>query len=443
MKLWNKNPRLNKAIEKFTIGKDQQLDLILAPYDGLFTAIHVKMLKETNLLSETETRVLLQELRVLYIKAKKGELRIKEGVEDIHSQVEELLTEKLGETGKKIHTARSRNDQVLLDLKLFSRHQISTVSDKAYSLFKLLTELSEKHKEVHMPGYTHLQAAMPSSFGLWFGAFAESLTDDMIMLSAAYRIINQNPLGSAAGYGSAFPIRREITTELLGFDDLVYNSIYAQMGRTKTEKIVAFALSSVAATLSKLAMDLTLFMSQNFGFVSFPDEFITGSSIMPHKKNPDVLELIRAKCNKVQALPNEISLISSNLPTGYHRDHQILKDIYLPSFSILIDCLEMSILILEHIQINKKILEDDRYQYIFSVEEINNKVKTGTPFREAYHEVAESIASGSFQTDKTIDHTHKGSIGNLCNYEIKQKMEKIISEFNFYKAERAIEKLIQ
>lgn len=443
MKTWDKGYSLNEKVENFTLGQDPEMDHILAPYDILGSIAHVKMLQSVSLLTKKEENHLLLELRSLYELAKYNQVQIEKGVEDIHSQIEKYLTEKLGDTGKKVHTARSRNDQVLLDIKLFTRDQINTISNETLKLFKLLQNLSEENKNILMPGYTHLQVAMPSSAGLWLGAFAESLTDDMILLNAAYKIVNQNPLGSAAGYGSAFPIRREITTELLGFENMCYNSIYSQMGRTKTEKTVAFALSSIASTLSKLAMDITLFMNQNFSFIRFPDEFTTGSSIMPHKKNPDVFELVRAKCNKIQALPNEIALISGNLPTGYHRDYQILKESYMPAFSTLLDCIHITREMLKYIEFNKHILDDKRYQYIFSVEGINQKVKKGVPFREAYNEVAESIANGSFKPDKNIHHTHEGSLGNLCNNEIKQKMEKLLQEIDYQKAQHAIQTLLE
>ncbi|MEA1896305.1 MAG: argininosuccinate lyase [Bacteroidota bacterium] len=443
MKTWDKGYSLNIKVENFTLGKDPEMDLILAPYDILGSIAHVKMLRSVGLLTKKEENDLLLELRSLYKLAKNNKVRIDKGVEDIHSQIEQNLTEKLGDIGKKVHTARSRNDQVLLDLKLFTRDQINVLSNEVLKLFKLLLDLSEANKNILMPGYTHLQVAMPSSAGLWFGAFAESLTDDMILLNAAYKIINQNPLGSAAGYGSAFPIRREITTKLLGFENMTYNSIYSQMGRTKTEKTVAFALSSISSTLSKLAMDITLFMSQNFSFIRFPDEFTTGSSIMPHKKNPDVFELVRAKCNKIQALPNEIALISGNLPTGYHRDYQILKESYMPAFTILKDCIQITTEILKTIEFDQHILDDKRYQYIFSVEEINKKVTEGVPFREAYNEVAESIAKDNFKPNKNVNHTHEGSSGNLCNNEIKQKMESLSQEINFLKAQHAIQALLE
>lgn len=443
MKLWNKEKTLDKAIESFTIGKDAELDLMLAEFDVLGSMAHVKMLAKTGFINAEEESSLLGELKSLHALAVKGELLIDEGIEDIHSQVEKMLTEKLGETGKKVHTARSRNDQVLLDLKLFSRSSLEHVSKKAGELFDLLLELSEKNKDVLMPGYTHMQAAMPSSFGLWLGAFAESLADDMIMLKAAYDIADQNPLGSAAGYGSSFAIDRQMTTDLLGFSSPVYNSIYAQAGRAKTEKTVAFALSSVASTLSRLAMDITLFMGQNFNFFSLPEELVTGSSIMPHKKNPDVMELIRAKCNKIQALPVEISMISGNLATGYHRDYQLLKESFLPAFSSVSDSLDMAYLVLKDIVINKELLEEDRYKYIFSVEEINKEVSAGTPFREAYHKVASSIKDGSFKAPGKIEHTHMGSTGNLCSEDIRAKMEKTRGAFNFEKASKAFEELLK
>ena len=442
MKTWEKGTPLNHEVEKFTIGKDPVYDLELAPYDILGSMAHLFMLQDSGILNKSETASLLQELKNLYSKSKKKKIIIEKGVEDIHSQIEKILTEKIGEPAKKIHTARSRNDQVLVDIKLYTRDQIEKIVLSIKTLFNILLELSEKHKEYLMPGYTHLQVAMPSSFGLWFGAFAESLTDDLILLLAAYKIINQNPLGSAAGYGTAFPINREITTALLGFDDLAYNSIYAQMGRPKTEKTVAFALSSVASTLSKLSMDISLFMSQNFNFISFPDEFTTGSSIMPHKKNPDVFELIRAKCNKIQALPNEISLVSGNLPTGYHRDFQILKEDYLSSFTTLYNCLKLTILMLKHVTIQKGILDDEKYQYTFTVEEINKKVLSGIPFRKAYEEVAKSIQDNTYKPEKNLSHTHIGSIGNLCNKNIRDKMEKILKEFPFQKVHKALSLLL-
>ena len=442
MKIWEKGTSLDSEVEKFTIGNDPVFDIELAPYDILGSMAHVKMLKESELLSDGEALDIIKELKSLYILSKENKIKIETGVEDIHSQIEKVLIEKIGDTAKKIHTARSRNDQILLDLKLFTRAQLEEIVLLTNKLFEVLINLSEKHKEDLMPGYTHLQVAMPSSFGLWFGAFAESLTDDMQLLLAAFKIVNQNPLGSAAGYGSSFGIKREITTELLGFDDLAYNSIYAQMGRSKNEKIVTFALSSIGSTLAKLSMDITLFMSQNFGFIGFPEEYTTGSSIMPHKNNPDVFELIRAKCNKIQALPNQFSLISGNLPTGYHRDYQILKEDYMTSFATIKDCLKLSAQMLSDIIIKQDLLEDEKYEFIFTVEEINKKVLSGIPFRKAYEEVAQSIRNNSYSPDKNISHSHIGSIGNLCNENITIKMEKVINQFPFKKVNSAIQSLL-
>ncbi len=442
MKIWEKGTQLDSEVEKFTIGNDPMLDIELAPYDILGSMAHVKMLKESNLLSEGETIDILKELKSLYILSKENKIEIEKGVEDIHSQIEKILIEKIGDTAKKIHTARSRNDQVLLDLKLYTRAQLEEIVDQTKSLFNVLIGLSEKHKNDLMPGYTHLQVAMPSSFGLWFGAFAESLTDDMHLLLSAYKVVNQNPLGSAAGYGSSFGIKREITTELLGFDDLAYNSIYAQMGRSKNEKIVTFALSSIGSTLAKLSMDITLFMSQNFSFIGFPEEYTTGSSIMPHKNNPDVFELIRAKCNKIQALPNQFSLISGNLPTGYHRDYQVLKEDYMNSFSTIKNCLKLSAQMLSEIIVKKDLLKDEKYEFIFTVEEINKKVLSGIPFRKAYEEVAQSIQNNSYSSDSNISHTHIGSIGNLCNENIIAKMNNVTKDFPFRKVNSAIQSLL-
>ena len=441
MKLWEKNTTLNQAIESFTVGKDRELDLYLAPFDIAGTLAHIKMLESTGLLNSKELTLLEGELKKLYNKAIWGELSIEEGVEDIHSQVEINLTQALGDIGKKIHSGRSRNDQVLLDLKLFMREAVKEVAVKCSGLADLLIRKSSENKDVLMPGYTHLQVAMPSSFGLWFGAYAESLADDLQLLLAAYKIVNQNPLGSAAGYGSSFPLNREMTTELLGFESLSYNVVYAQMGRGKTEKIVSYALANIASTISKLAFDVCLFMSQNFGFVSLPDEFTTGSSIMPHKKNPDVFELARAKCNKLQALPQQIITIANNLPSGYFRDLQIIKEIFLPSFDELISCIEITILAMENILVNKNIIDDPKYDYLFSVEEVNKLVQTGTPFRDAYKKVSEMIQDGSFKPAKKVTHTHEGSMGNLCLSEIAGRKNRILSEFNFSKAEEAISKL--
>ena len=442
MKLWDKGIEPEKQMEAFTVGKDRDLDLFLAPWDIIGSLAHVKMLESTGLISAPEAQQLIPELNRLYHQAVEGSFIIEESSEDVHSQVEKMLTMHVGEAGKKIHTGRSRNDQVLLDIRLFARDQLRLISEETITLFKLLISLSNKNKDILMPGYTHMQAAMPSSFGLWFGAFAESLTDDMTLLAAAYKIINQNPLGSAAGYGSSFPLNRELTTQLLGFEGLIYNSVYAQMTRGKTEKILAFSLSSLASTLSKLAMDMTLFVSQNFAFATLPDELTTGSSIMPHKKNPDAFELIRAKCNKIQALPNEIAFISNNLSTGYHRDFQVLKESIIPAFSEMISCLKITRLMLAGVKVNKDILKDEKYLYIFSVEKINKLVTNGTSFRDAYKEVAKTIADRTFKPETELHHTHAGSLGNLCNDKIERKMEKIISTFNFTKAEKAIVKLI-
>ncbi len=442
MKLWDKGIEPEKQMETFTVGKDRELDLFLAQWDIIGSIAHAKMLGSTGLISESETKQLIPELINLYHQAKKGTFTIEEGSEDVHSQVEKLLTSKLGEAGKKIHTGRSRNDQVLLDLRLFAREQLKRISEESNSLFNLLITLSNENKNVLLPGYTHMQAAMPSSFGLWFGAFAESLTDDMILLASAYKIVNQNPLGSAAGYGSSFPLDREMTTRLLGFDDLNYNSVYAQMTRGRMEKTIAFSLASFASTLAKLAMDMTLFVSQNFAFASLPDELTTGSSIMPHKKNPDAFELIRAKCNKIQALPNEIAFISNNLSTGYHRDFQVLKESVIPAFEELISCFKITRLMLSGIKVNKDVLKDEKYLYIYSVEKINKMVSGGTSFRDAYREVAKSISEGTFTPEKELHHTHTGSLGNLCNDHIERKMKEVISTIPFGKAEDAIVELI-
>lgn len=442
MKLWDKGFSVDKKIEDFTVGKDRELDVELAPYDVMGTMAHITMLEKVNLLSKEDLDVLLVELKKIYEQTLAGNFVIEDGVEDVHSQVELMLTRSLGEAGKKVHSGRSRNDQVLLDLKLYTRHKIEELTNGVNHLFATLQRRSEEHKEDLMPGYTHLQVAMPSSFGLWFGAYAESLTDDMHLLLAAWRIANQNPLGTAAGYGSSFPLDRKLTTKLLGFDDLSYNVVYAQMGRGKMEKSVAMALSSIAATIGKMAMDACLFMSQNFGFIALPPQLTTGSSIMPHKKNPDVFELIRARCNKIQALANQITLITTNLPSGYFRDLQIIKEVFIPAFEEINDCIELSTFAIENMTVQKDIMDNDIYKYAFSVEEVNNRVLQGVPFREAYKQVGIEIEEGKFNPPKDISHTHEGSIGNLCTKEIKDKMEKVISEFNFQKVNEAIEKLI-
>ncbi len=443
MKLWDKGTKINEMIEKFTIGRDTEMDYFLAEFDVIGSIAHITMLASVGLISKDELSSLSKELKNIYKEIKAGKFVIEEGNEDVHTQVELILTKRLGEIGKKIHSGRSRNDQVLLDLKLFIRYRIRTITDNCTELFNILLEQSERHKELLMPGYTHLQVAMPSSFGLWFSAYAESLIDDLQVLLAAYRITDQNPLGSAAGYGSSFPLNRQMTTDLLGFETMNYNVVYAQMGRGKVEKTVSFALASVAGTLSKLAYDVCLFMSQNFNFLSLPEELTTGSSIMPHKKNPDVFELIRAHCNKIQSLPNQILLLSNNLPSGYFRDLQIIKEIFIPAFDELEDCLNIASFALENIRVNENIMENDLYKYAYSVEEVNKLVLQNIPFRDAYRTVAESIKEGKFHPDKEIHHTHEGSIGNLCLGNIRGKMDKLITDFNFRKAEEAITALLK
>lgn len=441
-KLWEKNTEVNPEIERFTVGRDRELDLLLARYDVLGSLAHSTMLQSIGMLTTDEMKSLHNELRNIYSTIEKGDFIIEEGVEDVHSQVELMLTRTLGDTGKKIHSGRSRNDQVLVDLKLFTRHELQCVCEAVKELFDALIAQSERHKDVLMPGYTHLQVAMPSSFGLWFGAYAESLADDMLFLQAAYRMCNRNPLGSAAGYGSSFPLNRQMTTELLGFDSMNYNVVYAQMGRGKCEKNIAFALASVAGTLAKLAFDACMFNSQNFGFVKLPAECTTGSSIMPHKKNPDVFELLRAKCNRLQALPNDILLIMNNLPVGYFRDLQIIKELFLPAFESLKECIAMATYIVQRIEVNKDILANSRYDAMFSVEEVNRLATEGMPFRDAYRKVGLDIEAGHFTPDKEIRHTHEGSIGNLCNREICALMESICSGMDFGKANRAEKALI-
>ena len=436
-KLWEKNFEVNKEIERFTVGRDREMDLYLAKYDVLGSMAHITMLESIGLLQKDELSALLKELRNIYAICQKGDFVIEEGVEDVHSQVELMLTRKLGDMGKKIHSGRSRNDQVLVDLKLRCRHDLKNIVEAVKTLFDELIEKSEQYKNVLMPGYTHLQVAMPSSFGLWFGAYAESLADDMLFLQAAWRMTNRNPLGSAAGYGSSFPLDREMTTRLLGFDSMNYNVVYAQMGRGKMERNVAFALASVAGTVAKMAFDACLFNSQNFSFVKLPKECTTGSSIMPHKKNPDVFELIRAKCNKLQALPQQITLIMNNLPSGYFRDLQIIKEVFLPAFGELEDCLSMAAYIINKIEVNENILDNPMYDPIFSVEEVNQLAANGMPFRDAYKKVGLEIEAGEFKPDKNIRHTHAGSIGNLCNDRIKAMMESLVGEFHFDKMEAA------
>lgn len=427
MKLWNKGFEPDKAIEKYTVGNDQLLDLRLAQYDIEGSMAHIKMLETIGLLEKRELEQLLMALSELLEEAKKGNFVIEEGVEDVHSQVELMLTRKLGDVGKKIHSGRSRNDQVLVDLKLFMRDELRDIARHTKQLFDRLIALSEEHKDTLMPGYTHLQIAMPSSFGLWFGAYAESLVDDMRLVVAAYDTANQNPLGSAAGYGSSFPLNREMTTELLGFKTLHYNAVAAQMSRGKTERATAFAIAGLASTIGRFAMDICLFMCQNFGFVSFPDNLTTGSSIMPHKKNPDVFEITRGKCNRLQAVPNEIALLTANLPLGYHRDMQLLKDIIFPAIREICEVMEMCDFMLQHIRINKGILEDKRYDYLFTVEDVNRLVLEGTPFREAYREVGIAVQEGRYTPTREVHHTHAGSIGNLCNDKICEKMKSVLS----------------
>lgn len=441
-KLWEKSVQVDRDVERFTVGKDREMDLYLAPFDILGSLAHISMLQSIGLLTEEELKQLTEELRNIYRDTETGKFLIEEGVEDVHSQVELLLTRKLGDIGKKIHSGRSRNDQVLVDLKLFTRSRLQNIVKKTEKLFDTLIAQSEKYKQVLMPGYTHLQVAMPSSFGLWFAAYAESLADDLIVMQAAYWVCNRNPLGSAAGYGSSFPLNRTQTTDSLGFETMDYNVVYAQMGRGKTERIVASAIASIAATLAKLAFDACLYNSQNFAFIKLPDAFTTGSSIMPHKKNPDVFELTRAKCNKLQALPYQITLIANNLPSGYFRDLQIIKELFLPSFDELEECLDMVDLMISQIAVNEHILDDKRYDYMFSVEEVNRRVQTGTPFRDAYKQVGLEIEAGKFSPDKHIRHTHEGSIGNLCNDRITELMRKTIDSFDFARTEAAEARLL-
>ena len=443
MKLWEKNFEINKEIERFTVGRDRDMDLYLAKYDVLGSMAHITMLESIGLLTKEELTALLAELRNIYAVCESGDFVIEDDVEDVHSQVELMLTRKLGDMGKKIHSGRSRNDQVLVDLKLFTRQELREIVDDVKTLFDELIAKSNQYKDILMPGYTHMQIAMPSSFGLWFGAYAESLADDMLFLQAAYRLTNRNPLGSAAGYGSSFPLKRQMTTDLLGFDSMDYNVVYAQMGRGKMERNVAFAMASVAGTLAKMAYDACLFNSQNFSFVKLPKECTTGSSIMPHKKNPDVFELIRAKSNKLQALPQQVTLIMNNLPVGYFRDLQIIKEVFLPAFDELKDCLSMAAYIINKMEVNENILDNPMYDPIFSVEEVNRLAADGMPFRDAYKKVGLEIEAGEFRADHNIHHTHEGSIGNLCNDRITALMDKILSDFNFSKVEEAERKLTQ
>ena len=442
-KLWEKNTSVDGSVEAYTVGLDREMDLYLAPYDILGSLAHIKMLESIGLLTGDELNTLSIELKNIYKKAIAREFIIEDGVEDVHSQVELMLTRKLGDIGKKIHSGRSRNDQVLVDLKLFMRSEIEKVAESVEHLFKTLITKSNEHKDDLIPGYTHLQVAMPSSFGLWFGAYAESLADDLEVLKAAYKIVNRNPLGSAAGYGSSFPLNRSMTTTLLGFDSINYNVVYAQMGRGKTEKTVANAIAGIAATISRLAYDACLYNSQNFGFIKLPDEYTTGSSIMPHKKNPDVFELTRAKCNRLQALPNQITLILNNLPSGYFRDMQLIKEAFLPSFDEIRSILGMVEKMVSQIIVKKDIANDERYKFMFSVEEVNRLTREGMPFRDAYKKVGLDIEAGNFEPVKEIHHTHEGSIGNLCNKEIVEYFKNILSDFGFERYHKAIDSLLE
>ncbi|RYY24733.1 MAG: argininosuccinate lyase, partial [Sphingobacteriaceae bacterium] len=429
MKIWQKNISVNQLVENFTVGRDREFDLQLAAFDVLGSLAHTQMLESIGLMSAEDLDLVQKELKNIYQEIEAGNFSISAEVEDVHSQIEWLLTQRIGEAGKKIHSGRSRNDQVLVDLKLFFRHELEEIVTQSKTLFDLLIQLSNQHQNVLLPGYTHLQVAMPSSFGLWFGAYAESLLDDLEIILAAYKISNKNPLGAAAGYGSSFPLNRTLTTRLLGFESLNYNVVYALMGRGKTERIIAQALSSLAATLAKMAMDQCLYLSQNFSFVSYPDQLTTGSSIMPHKKNPDVWEIMRGKCNRIQALPNDVALMTTNLPSGYFRDLQLLKELLFPAFTDLKDCLQMATFMLENVSVKEAILEDDRYKYLFSVEETNRLVLNGVPFREAYKQIGAAIENASFNPEKTVNHTHEGSIGNLCNEEIAECMDELLSQF--------------
>jgi argininosuccinate lyase len=443
MKLWQKDKASLKEVEQFTVGNDKEFDLQLAPFDVLGSIAHVTMLETVGLLEKNEKELLVKELQGIYAEILNSKFEIRNDVEDVHSQVELLLTQKLGDIGKKIHSARSRNDQVLVDIKLFLRNELEDLVRSIQPLFELLQTQSEKYKDHLLPGYTHLQLAMPSSFGLWFGAYAESLVDDIITLKASYDVVNKNPLGSAAGYGSSFPINRRLTTKLLGFDDLNYNVVYAQMSRGKSERIVAQSLANVADTLAKLSMDACLYLNQNFAFISFPAELTTGSSIMPHKKNPDVFELIRSHCNRIKSLPNEIMLMTTNLPSGYHRDLQLLKEHLFPAFKTLKDCIEMAGLMLSNIEIKKDILADEKYKYLFSVEEVNKLVNAGMPFRDAYKKIGLDIEAGNFKYDTVVQHSHEGSIGNLGTAEIKKQMQQVVDSFPFHSVKSAIENLLK
>jgi argininosuccinate lyase len=452
MKTWDKGINLNSEIEKFTIGHDRELDLLLAPWDVIGSIAHVKMLGRTSLLNADETERLVSELRNIYQiirdstqninEGASPAFRIEDGVEDIHSQLEKILIDRLGDTGRKVHTGRSRNDQILVDIQLFIRHEIKLIADRMKDLFDLLISLSEQNKEIFLPGYTHLQVAMKSSFGIWFGAYAEALADDMLLLQSAYRMVNQNPLGSAAGYGTSLPINRQYTTELLAFDELRYNVLNVQLSRGKIERMTAQALSSICSTLGKLAMDICLFNSQNFGFISLPEDFTTGSSIMPHKKNPDVAELIRARCNRMQALPNDINMVTVNLPSGYHRDYQVLKELLFPALKDIQDLLHIMYMTVSSLKINKQIADNDLYSYASSVEQVNKMVMDGIPFRDAYQIVAKSIADGDYKSEGEIKYIHEGSMGNLCNKEITRKMNRLYESIDYKKVDEAIREIV-
>jgi argininosuccinate lyase len=442
-KLWQKTTNVNELVESFTVGRDTEFDAQMAAFDVLGSLAHTRMLESIGLMSADDLDLVQRELKNIYADIQKGDFIIEAGVEDVHSQVELLLTQRIGDAGKKIHSGRSRNDQVLVDLKLFFRSELRQVVEETQTLFKQLIALSEKYKDVLLPGYTHLQVAMPSSFGLWFGAYAESLADDLELVLAAYKITNKNPLGSAAGYGSSFPLNRTMTTKLLGFESLNYNVVYAQMGRGKTERIIAQALSAIAATLSRMAMDQALYLSQNFAFVSYPDALTTGSSIMPHKKNPDVWEIMRGKCNRLQALPTDVAMMTTNLPSGYHREMQLLKELLFPAFAEIKNCLHMATFMLQNISVNTNILDDPKYAYLFSVEEVNRQVLDGTPFRDAYKQVGLAIEKGEFNPDKTVNHTHEGSIGNLCNTQITEAMNKVLGQFKFDAVDLAVSELVK
>lgn len=443
MKLWQKNYQVDQSIDTFTVGDDRELDLYMAKFDVLGSLAHTRMLEKVGLLTTDDLMLVQQELKHIYQEIEEGKFTIEDGVEDVHSQVEMLLTARLGDVGKKIHSGRSRNDQVLVDIKMFMRHELMRIVRSYQQLFVVLQSLSNEHKDKMLPGYTHLQLAMPSSFGMWFGAYAEAITDDMEVLLAAYSSTNKNPLGSAAGYGSTFPLDRQMTTDLLGFDTLNYNAVFAQMSRGKAERNVAFAIAAIASTLSKLAYDVVLYMNQNFGFISFPDELTTGSSIMPHKKNPDVFELVRGKCNILQALPNEVMLLTSNLPSGYHRDLQLTKDVIFPAFNKIVDCIEITSYMLSQVKVKDSLLDDEKYDVLFSVDAVNNLVVEGMPFRDAYKKVGGNIADGKFKRPEQLNYQHLGSIGNLANEYIAALMNAKLASFKFEKVEEALQSLLK